>query len=105
MTDTEMLAASSQAVAIEAQIRALEAECAIFKKDSRVPYNEDTQTYLDANEAARAIQKGHRIVWAVHPRLDKSDVEYAWASMQAELDTLRGQRDALLQVGETNDEN
>ena len=102
--DVQLLASASQAIVLDAKIRQLEAEAAIFKRDSRCMFDSDTETYLrDERELSRAQSAGHRIIWAIHPALDKADVEHAWASMQAELDTLKNQRDEFLRIAAGDD--
>jgi hypothetical protein len=95
-TDIALLSASAQLPILEAKIRQCEAEAAIFKRDARVPFNEDTHTFLDTSEALRAIQKGHRVTWQIHPRLNADDVLLTWNAIQAELDELKAERDKLL---------
>src|SRR5258708_4632366 len=90
MRDVAVLAANAQLPIVEHQIRQLEAECAVFKKDSRVMYDADTESYLrDEREVSRAQRAGHRIIWQLHPALDQADVERTWDLMQRELDELK----------------
>jgi hypothetical protein len=106
MRDVAVLAANAQLPILEHQIRQLEAECAVFKRDSRGMYDEHVQKFLhEADEVIRAQRAGHRVTWELWPNLDRHDVEACWDAMQAELDTLKSERDKLLILiaGETDE--